>query len=94
MGGESVTTLPTWPLVYVINDLGTVMDLDTIKRVYGINTISPLHCLRVQQNVKELLKKYRFGQSNRVERPVYVKILYENKKGASVFNRLMKKRQK
>ena len=95
--------LPTWyekgivTVADVINDLGTVMDLDTLKRVYGINTINPLHYLRVQQNVKEFLKKYRFGQSNRVERPFvpfYVKILYENKKGASVFNRLIKKKDK
>ena len=70
------------------------MDLDTINRVYGINTINPL---RVQQNVKDFLKKYRFGQSYRVQQPFvpfYVKILYENKKGASVFNRLIKKRDK
>ena len=95
--------LPTWyekgivTVADVINDLGTVMELDTLKRVYGINTINPLHYLRVQQNVKEFLKKYRFGQSNRVERPFvpfYVKILYENKKGASVFNRLIKKKDK
>ena len=95
--------LPTWyekgivTVADVINDLGTVMDLDTIKGVYGINTINPLHYLRVQQNLKEFLKKYRFGQLNRLKRPFvrfYVKILYENKKGASVFNRLIKKNDK
>ena len=51
--------LPTWykkaivTVVDVINDSGTVMDLDTIKRVYGINTINRLRYLRVQQNVIE-----------------------------------------
>ena len=65
--------LPTWyekgivTVADVINDLVTVMDFDTLKRVYGINTINPLHYLRVQQNVKEFLKKYRFVQSYRVE---------------------------
>ena len=95
--------LPTWykkgivTVVDVINDSDTVMDLDTIKRVYGINTINRLHYLRVQQNVIEFLKKYRFGESNRVERPFvpfYVKILYENKKGASIFKKLIKKEDK
>ena len=53
--------LPKWyekgivTVADVINDSGTVMDLDRVKRVYGLNTINPLHYLRLQQNVKKLL---------------------------------------
>ena len=39
---------------YVVNDSGTVIRIDTIKKVYSINTINPPHYSRAQQNVEEL----------------------------------------
>ena len=78
----------------ITDDLGTVLDIDTLKSVYGIESINPLHYLRVRQNVKELFKS-GFGLSGAVQRPFvpfYIKILVQNKQGASVFNTLLKKR--
>ena len=92
--------LPKWyekgivTIADVTNDLGIVMDLDTIKRLYDIDSINPLHYLRVQQNVKQYLKKYNFNTVNTIVRPFvpfYAKILCNTKKGANLFNKILKK---
>ena len=95
--------LPKWyekgivTIADVTNDLGVVMDLDTIKRLYNIDSINPLHYLRVQQNVKQYMKKHNFETVNTIMRPFvpfYATILCNNRKGANIFNRILKKESK
>ena len=90
--------LPKWyekgivTIADVTDNFGNIMDLDTIKSTYGIETINPLHYLRVQQNIKMFLRKYGFTQVDRIHRPfvpIYMRILYKNSKGASVFNKIL-----
>ena len=81
----------------IIDTTGTVMDIDTIKSVYNIDIINPLHYLRVKQNVKEFLKEYGIQPDTRVQRPfvpLYMKILLQSNKGASIFNSMLKKENK
>ena len=51
----------------VTDNVGNIMDLDTIKNVFGIENMNPLHYLRVQQNIKMFLRKYGFTQMDRIE---------------------------
>ena len=78
----------------VTDNSGSLLEIDTLKRHYGIDIINPLHYLRVKQNVKELFKKFRLETSSGVQRPFtpfHIKILFQNKKGASMFNSLIKR---
>ena len=92
--------LPKWyekgiiTIADVTDHSGSVLEIDILKRDYGIEVINPLHYIRVKQNVKEFLKKFSFRPLGGIEKPFipfFIKILFQSKKGAGVFNTLIKK---
>ena len=64
------------------------MTLDEIKHQYSIKAINPLHYLRVQQNVKQCIKRYKIENQFIVQRPFvpsHIVPIWKNKKGVNAF---------
>ena len=90
--------LPKWfekgiiTIADVIEDSGVLMKLDDIKRKYSIDHVNPLHYLRIQQNVKCFIQKYKLSEIYKVERPFVpfqLKYIWANKKGVSAYYKII-----
>ena len=80
----------------ILKSDGSVMTLDEIRYKYNFTSINPLHFLRVQRNVKDMIKKHKSLSSHNIEAqrpfvPFYLIPLWKNKKGASGFNAILSK---
>ena len=81
----------------VLNLDGSIKTLDEVKQKYSINSINPLHYLRVQQNVKKFLKKYKPVVDFNVQRPFipfYILPIWKNNKGVGAFYKLLLQKEK
>ena len=80
----------------ILKSDGSVMTLDEIRYKYNFTSINRLHFLRVQRNVKDMIKKHKSLSSHNIEAqrpfvPFYLIPLWKNKKGASGFNAILSK---